>query len=63
VPITDASPKGIIRQEDLALDDLVSVDIAVDHSSLGVGSYLQIVRMEVDGKRVETFLTLLLNKY
>jgi hypothetical protein len=62
-PIAEAPANGIIGSEDLEKDDLMSIDLALDPSKLAQGSYVQIVRLNIDGRTEEVFVTTLLNQY
>ena len=63
LPMDDAPRLGRIKEGGLGADDIISVDLALDQSKLAQERYIQIVRIEIDCKPRETFVTPLLNQH
>ena len=50
---------GLVQFRDVRIDDILTVDLAIDPSKMRSTHYLHIVEIEVDGTASETFVTML----
>jgi len=52
----------MVRESDLQKEDIIRIDIALDQSKLVQGMYIQIVKIGLDGRTREGFITPILNE-
>jgi hypothetical protein len=63
LPMEDAPRLGMIRENDLKKDDIISVDLALDQSKLTQTKYILIFRIDIDGKNREVYITPIIHQY
>jgi hypothetical protein len=61
-PMEEAPRLGMVSERNLQKEDIISIDMALDQSKLALGMYIQIVKIRIDGRTREVFITPILSQ-